>query len=116
MRFLADENFNGDILHGLLQANPDLDILRVQDTEMYRTPDPQLLEWAAQENRILITHDKKTIPGHAFERVAAGLFMPGVIEIKRDEPLSELIAGLLFLMEAGLPEDFENQVRYVPMR
>ncbi len=64
MRFLADENFNNDILRGLQERMPDIDVVRVQDTEVYQSDDPRLLEWAAQQGRILLTHDVKTIPGY----------------------------------------------------
>lgn len=47
MRFLADENFNGDILKGLLRDLPGVDIVRAQDTEIYQASDPDLLQWAA---------------------------------------------------------------------
>lgn len=69
MRFLADENFNGKLLAGLRAALPGLDVTRVQDINMDATPDPQLLAWAAEQNRILLTHDIQTIAGYAYERV-----------------------------------------------
>jgi len=33
-RFLADENFNNQIVRGVLRQNPDVDIVRVQDVEL----------------------------------------------------------------------------------
>jgi hypothetical protein len=77
MRFLTDENFNNPILHGLLDAEPSLDILRVQDTEVYQADDPTVLEWASKEGRILLTHDVRTMPKYVYERVVAGLSVPG---------------------------------------
>ncbi|MCK6580607.1 MAG: DUF5615 family PIN-like protein [Anaerolineae bacterium] len=62
MRFAADENFDGRILNGLRARLPDLDIVRVQDTEMAATPDEKLLMWLADEGRILLTHDVRTMP------------------------------------------------------
>lgn len=41
---VADENFNNDILRGLLRRNPDLDIVRAQDVGLRNTPDPLVLE------------------------------------------------------------------------
>src|SRR5260221_10783875 len=116
MRFLADENFHNDILHGLQSQVPDLDIVRVQDTEVYQADDPTLLQWAAQQGRILITHDIRTIPAYAYERVVAGLPMPGVIEVNKLISIGEAIAELSLLIGAGNPADFDNQVRYVPIR
>jgi hypothetical protein len=60
MRFAADENFDGRILNGLCARMPDLDIVHVQDTEMYQSPDDKLLAWLAEEGRILLTHDVRT--------------------------------------------------------
>ena len=115
MRFLADENFNNDLLHGLLNADPGLDIIRVQDTGMYQADDPTLLEWASKEGRILLTHDVRTIPKYVFERVQAGLSVPGIIEVKRDISFRAAIDDLMVMIGAGEPADFENQVRYVPL-
>ena len=57
VRLLADENFHGDILRGLLRVEPKLDILRVQDTKLYQAANSAVLDWAASEDRILLTHD-----------------------------------------------------------
>ena len=115
MRFAADENFNGRILAGIQKRLPDVDIVRVQDTDAYQASDPELLEWAAQEDRILLTHDAKTIPGYLYERVRAGLPVPGVIEVKESVSIGQILNELEVLMGAGMPQDFENIVRYVPM-
>ena len=60
MRFLADENFDNRILEGVFRENPDFDVIRVQDTEVYQAPDPMILEWVAKEGRILLTRDVNT--------------------------------------------------------
>ena len=57
LRFAADENFNGDIVRGLLRRNPKLDIIRVQDVGLSGADDPSVLEWAADQRRIVVTHD-----------------------------------------------------------
>jgi predicted nuclease of predicted toxin-antitoxin system len=57
MRFAADENFNGTILDALRERLPDMDIIRVQDTDLFGMPDPSVLAWAAEEEHIVLTHD-----------------------------------------------------------
>jgi predicted nuclease of predicted toxin-antitoxin system len=94
LRFLADENFNNDVLRGVLRRNPDLDIVRVQDVGLQGLDDPTILEWAANEGRILLTHDVETMTNYAYERVTATKAMPGVFEIKRSLPLREVIEDL----------------------
>ena len=116
MRFAADENFDGRILNGLYDRLPDLDIVRVQDTEMYKAPDQKLLEWLAGEGRILLTHDVRTMPGYVYARVRAGQSSPGVIEVHKDTPIGVAIDELEIVIRAGTPEAFENQVKYIPIR
>ncbi len=115
MKFLADENFHGDMLRGILAAFPNLDIARVQDTPFSGAKDEILLEEAARLTAILITHDVRTITKYAYERIRAGLSMPGVIEVAHDISIGEAIADLVILIGAGEPADFENQVTYVPL-
>jgi predicted nuclease of predicted toxin-antitoxin system len=57
LRPLADENFNSDIVRGLLLRQPNLDIARVQDVGLAGADDPEVLAWAAENNRIVLTHD-----------------------------------------------------------
>ena len=58
LRLAADENFNNNIIRGLLRRQPDLDIVRVQDVGLSGADDPTVLEWAAQEGRVLLTTEK----------------------------------------------------------
>jgi predicted nuclease of predicted toxin-antitoxin system len=66
---VSDENFNNDIVRGLLRRNPVLDIVRVQDVGLRGADDPDILEWAANENRVVLTHDAATMAGFAYDRV-----------------------------------------------
>ncbi len=69
IRLAVDEDFNNDILRGLLRRKPELDIVRTQDAGLSGTDDSAVLEWAAREARILLTHDVTTMTRHARERV-----------------------------------------------
>ena len=69
LRFGVDENFNNNIIRGLLRRNPALDIIRIQDVGLSGTDDLTALEWAANEGRILLTHDVTTITQIAYERI-----------------------------------------------
>src|SRR6185312_2783929 len=77
MKLASDENFDGDIVRGLLRILPELDIVRVQDAGLAGSPDPIVLAWAAGAERVLLTHDRDTMPNFAYDRVRAGEPMPG---------------------------------------
>lgn len=113
---VADENFNNDIMRGLLRRQPDLDILRIQDVGLSGADDPTILEWAAQQNRVLLTHDVSTITRYAYERVQAGKFMPGVIEVNRSVPIGIAIEDILLLAETSHDKEWEGQILYLPLR
>ncbi len=111
-----DENLNHDILRGLLRRNPALDVIRVQDAGLSGQDDPEVLEWAAQQGRVLISHDVSTITAHAYERVAAGQAMPGVFEVPPSVPIATAIEDLRLIAECSRPGEWEGQVRYLPLR
>jgi predicted nuclease of predicted toxin-antitoxin system len=94
MRWAADENFNNDIVCGLLRRKPGMDIVRVQDVGLPGADDPTVLEWVVNEGRVLLTHDVSTITRYAYERVEAGKPMPGVFEVSRDIPMGVVIEDL----------------------
>ncbi len=109
LKFLVDENFNNDIVRGILRRNPQLDILRVQDIGLSGADDPTVLERAAQGNRILLTHDVRTITRYAYERVISDQTMPGVFEISRDIPIAMIIEDILLVAECSLENEWEGQ-------
>lgn len=115
LRLAADENFNNDIVRGLLRRIPELDIVRVQDTHVAGADDPTVLAWAAQEGRILLTHDVSTITRYAYARVASGLPMPGIVEASRAVPIGVAIADIALLAECSLDTEWEGQVLYLPL-
>nr|WP_205703875.1 DUF5615 family PIN-like protein [Candidatus Chloroploca sp. Khr17] len=57
LRLAADENFNNDSVRGIIRQSPHVDIVRVQDPGLTGADDPTVLEWAAQSQRIVLTHD-----------------------------------------------------------
>ena len=99
LRFAADENFNGDIVRGLLRRNPKVDIVRVQDVGLSGADDPSVPQWAAEQGRIIVTHDISTLAKHAFDRIAAGQPMPGVFEVRSLASLGQAIDDLILLAE-----------------
>jgi hypothetical protein len=113
LSFLADENFNGHIVRGLLRRAPALDLVRAQDVGLSGVDDIALLDWSAEHRRILLTHDVRTITRHAYARISAGLAMPGVLEIKSTHPAGSAIEEILLIAEYSSPDDWLNQVIFL---
>lgn len=115
IKFIADENFNGGITRGLLRREPNLDLIRIQDAGLAGILDAPLLEWTAQNNRVLLTHDVTTITAEAYKRLEAGKFMAGVIEVRLSSGIGRAIDDILTIAGAMTAEELEGQIFYVPL-
>lgn len=116
LRLAADENLNYDIVRGVLRHDPQIDIVRVQDAGLPGANDPAVLQWAAREDRVLLTHHVATMTRHAYERVRAGKPVPGVFEVGRTVPIGLAIEEILLIARYSLEGEWEGQVRYLPLR
>ncbi len=114
LRLLSDEDFPGDVVSGLLLRMPGLDLVRVQDVGLMHTPDPVILEWAAQNDRILLSRDRRTLSVFAWDRVRQGLVMPGVFLLRRGTTTGAAIDALELIVQASEQHDWQNRVEHVP--
>lgn len=115
LRLLSDQNFNGDIVRGLSLRRPELDLIRVQDVGLDVADDPVILEWAAAHDRIVLTHDRATMPDFAYERMAAGRPMPGVFVLNDRLPVRQAIDELLLMDECSEQAEWIGLVIYLPL-
>jgi predicted nuclease of predicted toxin-antitoxin system len=115
IKLATDENFDGDILRGLIRRVPELDAVRVQDVGLSETRDQVILGWAADDGRVLLTHDRDTVPGFAYDRVRAGEPMPGVFLVDDHMPKGQAIEQLLLALHCLNAEDCRDHVIYFPL-
>jgi len=108
LKFVTDEDFNNRILRGLLHRQPDLDIVRLQDTHLAGANDAIILEWAFQEERVVLTHDVSTMTGHAYERMRTGRAIAGLIEVSQSIPVGQAIEDVLTIAACSSTAEFEN--------
>ena len=112
---LIDENLDQRILRGLRLQVPNLDYVIVQETKLQSAGDPAVLAWAAEHERVLVTHDVNTIPKYAYERIRLGEPVAGAIIIPEDLAIGIAIEELSVLIECCEMEELANQVKYVPI-
>jgi predicted nuclease of predicted toxin-antitoxin system len=115
VRFLADENLNGDIVRGLLLRRPDLDLERVRDVGLGEADDPAVLAYAAARGRIIVTHDRATMPDFAYARVEAGQPMPGVLVVPDRMAVRQAIDELLLIDGGSEQAEWSGLVLYLPL-
>lgn len=115
LRFLADENIDPDLVQGVRRRVDDVDIVSVQDVGLRTADDPEILQWAAEEGRILISHDIRTMSGFAGDRLGAGLPMPGVILIRASLSFAQVIDELASIAGASTADEWDEQIAYLPL-
>ena len=115
MKFLTDEDFDNRILRGVSRRLPDLDILRVQDTEVASASDQAVLEWAAKEGRILLSHDVNTMTLFFRQHLEKGLSSPGIFFISQSLPVGFVIDELVLVATFSFDGEYTNQMNFIPL-
>lgn len=115
VRLLTDENFNGDIVRGLLLRQPGFDVVRVQDVGLTGAEDPDILAWAAAHDRVVLTHDQATMADYAYERVAAGEKMPGVFVLNDRFPVGRAIEEILLVSACSEHAEWSGRAVRLPL-
>jgi hypothetical protein len=117
LRLASDVDVRGEIVRGIRRHSPQIDLVCVHDALPETTPDPDVLSWAANENRVLITNDRNTMVGSAYARVAAGSPLPGLIVTTNRQSIGSAIDDILLIAEYMTEEEIAGQiVVYLPFR
>jgi len=115
IRLLTDENVDNNIMRGLSRRLPHLDFVSVRDVGLAGSADLVVLKWAAHEQRIILTHDRKTMIPDANHLVAQGEPMAGVIFVPEQLEIGRAINDLVMVLEIYTESDMRNSVEYLPL-
>jgi hypothetical protein len=96
VRFLADYDFNAEIVEGLLRRESSIDVKTGFDAGLQGVPDLDVLDKAAEEGRVLVTHDQRTMPRH-FGDLISRRHSPGVFIIPQRIEVAVAIDELLLI-------------------
>jgi hypothetical protein len=110
LRLASDADVHGEIIRGLRRRLPKIDLVRVQDVLPEGTPDPEVLAWIALENRVLITNDRNTMVGFAYQRLAAGESVAGIIVTTNEQSIGSAIDDILLIAECMPEEEIREQL------
>ena len=114
IRFLADADVKQDIVNGLRRLEPTIDIIGAHRGEIIGLPDPGVLAAAAAMGRVLISHDRRTMPGH-FGRFIAHNESPGLIIVPQKLPIRITLDQLLLMWAAMTAEEIRNVIYSLPL-
>lgn len=113
MRWLSDENFDNDIVRGVLRRSRGFDIVRVQDIdEISGQTDVVILAWATTQDRVVLTHDLSTmIPAMHEQRRRAPRCAP-IVLVPDSLPTGSAIEEILLLDQCSIEADWAAAGRY----
>jgi hypothetical protein len=113
-RFLADENFNAKIVAGLIRREPSIDFQTAKAAGILGLLDDEVLSAAAREGRLLVSHDRETMPGH-FTRFITDSASAGVLIVSQNLPIRDAIEEILLVWAASEPEEWRNRIGFLPI-
>lgn len=109
-QFLTDQNFDARIVTQLRNRVPDLNVISVRDVGLANTPDSSVLEWAAEQSRVVLSHDINTMERFAQSRVDAGLPMPGLIVVRQQLTVGEALVRIEWVVQTMPDDGIEGQI------
>jgi hypothetical protein len=117
LRLASDADVHGGIIRGLRRRLPQIDLVRSNDVLPEGTSDPEVLAWAAADDRVLITNDRNTIVRFAYQRVVVGEQVPGVIVTTNEQSIGSAIDDIVLIAEYMSAEEIRDAiVVYLPFR
>lgn len=114
IRFQADADLDHDIVMAVRRRESAVDFASAADSGIVGLSDPEVLEMADRQDRILVTHDRRTMPGHFRDWLNAGKESPGVFIVSQFEPIGPVVEVLLLVWSTSDPEEWRNQIRHLP--
>ena len=111
IKLLLDVHITPKVAVALKRRFPALDVKSIHETDWAALPDEVLLEFLDAENRVLVTRDVRTMPGHTNARIASGKTFAGTLYADskrlRQADTRGLIQRLIQVLERHGNEDFK---------
>jgi len=114
IRFLADENLRRAIVLGVRRREPAISFAQAFEVEAAGQDDSTVLRIAAQQGRILVSQDVRTMPQYFYEFTQRET-SPGRILIPQKLALSVAIDELVLLWIASDDREWVNRICYLPL-
>jgi hypothetical protein len=96
VRFQADADLRQAIVAGVIRRKPNLDFRSASSAELEGVKDSDVLAIAGRDGRVLVTHDRKTMPTE-FGQFILSQKSSGVLVLSQSLPISEAIETLILI-------------------
>lgn len=114
VRFQADNDLDERIITATRRLEPAIEFQRATEIGLhFGVSDDQVLALAAKDGRVLVTHDRKTMPDH-FERFITKQASPGLIIISQTLSVGKAASWLHLIWGASEAEEYVNSIYSLP--
>jgi hypothetical protein len=114
VRFQADADLDQHIVTGVLRREPGVDFQTAGAAGLRGLSDFDVLTLAAREGRVLVSHDRRTLP-RTFARFVSSNASPGLIIVSQKADLLTAIDDLLLVWSASDSADWINRQFPIPL-
>jgi hypothetical protein len=116
IRFQADNDLKRIIVDATLRREPRIDFQTVQAARLDGLDDEAVLRLAASQSRILVSHDKRTMPAALASFVVSGGTSPGVLlVIPQNAPIGDVVDTLILIWADDRSNDWTNLLAKIPI-
>lgn len=114
LRFQADNDLKFSIVKGVRQREPAIDFASAREAGLDSVGDPELLERAERDNRVLVSHDRRTMLNHFRSRLAAGKHSAGLLVVSQGAPIGLVVEAIILLWAVADPIELRDQAYHLP--
>lgn len=114
LRFQADADLNQIIVRAVCRREPSVDFQTAQAADLSGVADPEVLARAAEEGRVLVTHDFQTMPNHFAEFIVTQQ-SAGLLLIPQYLPIASAVEDLLLIWSTMEADEWINLIWYLPL-
>lgn len=99
----------------LLLREPGMEVFAVGDTvaPALGTPDPDILIWLEAKDAVLVSRNRRTMPVHLRDHLAAGNHVPGILLIRRRYTWGQIIEDLHLIWDASASNEYRDRIEYL---
>jgi predicted nuclease of predicted toxin-antitoxin system len=92
-----------------------MDFKGADSSKLRGKSDAEVLNFAAAEGRVLVTHDIRTLPRHFADLLERGGHSPGVILVPQSTPVSVAIESLVLIWAVTEPGEWADRIAKIPL-
>ena len=114
VQFQADADLNQAIVTGVIRRQPSINFQTATEADLEGLKDAEVLALSSRQQRILVTHDRRTMPTEFAEFIIDSQ-SSGVLIVSRKTALETVIEELILIWSVTTAEEWINRIAKVPL-